>query len=54
MNNLNSVSEQFGDMSKAALDVATKFASVSFDTTERALALNLEAVKVSFDHSTQN
>lgn len=54
MNNFNSASEQFGDFSKAALDMATKFASVSFETTERTLALNLEAVKVGFDQSTQN
>lgn len=51
MSNLNLGTEQFGDFSKSAVDAATKFARVSFDSAERFFALNIEAAKVSLDES---
>ena len=51
MSNLNVGTEQFGDFSKSAVDAATKFARVSFDSAERFFALNLEAAKVSLDET---
>lgn len=54
MSNLNVGTEQFGEFSKSAVDVATKFAKVSFDSAERMFALNLEAAKVSLDESAKS
>ncbi len=54
MSNLNVGAEQFGEFSKSAVDVASKFAKVSFDSAERMFALNLEAAKVGFDESSKS
>jgi phasin family protein len=54
MSNLNVGAEQFGEFSKSAVDVASKFAKVSFDSAERMFALNLEAAKVSLDESSKS
>ena len=51
MSNLNLGTEQFGEFSKSAVDAASKFAKVSFDSTERFFALNLEAAKVTLDET---
>ena len=51
MSNLNVGSEQFGEFSKSAVDTASKFARVSFDSAERFFALNLEAAKVGLDET---
>jgi len=51
MSNLNVSNEQFGEFSKSAVDAATKFAKVSFDSAERFFALNLEAAKVGLDET---
>jgi phasin family protein len=54
MNNLNFGTEQFGDFSKNIVDAAAKFAKVGFDSTERLLALNMEAAKVGFEEVAKN
>ena len=54
MSTLNMANEQFGDLSKTAVDDAMKFATVSLDSIERMFALNLEAVKVSLDVTAKN
>lgn len=51
MSNLNVGTEQFGEFSKSAVDTASKFARVSFDSAERFFALNLEAAKVGLDET---
>lgn len=54
MTNMNSVAEQFGDLSKSSVDAAMKFASVGVGSTERFFGLNLEATKVGFDVTAKN
>lgn len=54
MSNLNVGAEQFGEFSKSAVDVASKFAKVSFDSAERMFALNLEAAKVGLDEGSKS
>jgi phasin family protein len=54
MTNINSVTEQFGDLSKSSVDAAMKFATVGMGSAERLLGLNFEATKVSFDVSAKN
>ena len=54
MSTLNMANEQFGDLSKTAVDDAMKFATVSLESIERMFALNLEAVKVSLDVTAKN
>ena len=54
MSNLNMANEQFGNLSKTAVDDAMKFATVSLESIERMFALNLEAVKVSLDVTAKN
>jgi phasin family protein len=54
MTNINSVGEQFGELSKSSVDAAMKFATVGMGSAERLLGLNFEATKVSFDVSAKN
>ena len=54
MSNLNMANEQFGDLSKSAIEDAMKFANVSLESIERMFALNLEAAKVSLDVTAKN
>ena len=54
MSNLNMANEQFGDLSKSAIEDAMKFANVSLESIERMFALNLEATKVSLDVTAKN
>ncbi len=54
MSNLNMSNEQIGEFSKSAVDAATKFARVSFDSAERFFALNLEAAKVGLDETAKS
>ena len=54
MSTLNMANEQFGNLSKTAVDDAMKFATVSLESIERMFALNLEAVKVSLDVTAKN
>jgi phasin family protein len=54
MTTFNAATEQFGDVSKTAVDTAIKFAQVSLSSAERLVALNLEAAKVGFDVTAQN
>jgi phasin family protein len=54
MTTLNSVAEQFGDLSKTSVDAAMKFATVGVGSAERFFGLNFEATKVGFDVTSKN
>ncbi len=54
MTNLNSVAEQFGDLSKSSVDAAMKFASVGVGSTERFFGLTVDATNAGFDVSAKN
>lgn len=53
MSNFNVNPEQFGELSKNAVETAAQFARVGLESAERMIALNIEAAKVSLEEATK-
>ncbi len=51
---MNNVNEQFNAINKAIVEASVRFAKASFDTSERLVALNVEAAKHSLEENTKS